>query len=334
MGKSSFRRAALALTGLCLVFAVADSCTFDYFEDETNFRLYVPQIERGEIKNFYVSFHEVGGGGHVYTRKVSAPFELITDGILKFHILPGYYNISTFADYDNDVITEGNHFSESYKGAKPFEGRENTYVPGNSQTRALFLRDITVYPIGHPDAPESVEADIDAEHRFKGSIICRFRDLPAGGITRIAATYKGPSTRFDFDGGFRRFDQPDIYRHEFLTAANSEDNDVVCASLIYPSTGEVHTDAGVTASSTGGEEIELQIDFYNGEAWAGGTTLTSADLAALDDEAKPVDADGNRVEDLVLRPRKTIAFLFKGFTLVGVGLEPWGPIEDGGFDIH
>ncbi len=195
------------------------------------------------------------------------------------------------------------------------------------------MNNITVYPMGHPDAPEAVEADIHEDYRFKGTISCRFVDLPTNNITHIAATYKGPSTRFDFDGGFRRFDHTDIYRHEFITAQNSEDGDVVCTSLVFPSTGETHTGPGVRAE-TGGEEIELRIDFYSGDVWSGGATFTAADLAALDEEGRPVDENGNRVEDLVLRPRQTIGFLFKGFTLVGIGLEPWGPIEDGPIVIH
>lgn len=321
------------LTALCFLFVVADSCTYDYFVDETNFRLHVPQIERGEISNIYVAFHDEEGN-HIFTRRVPAPFDMIEEGIMKFKIFPGNYSISVFADYDDEMMIENRHFSESYKSARLFDGFANTYSPSQSQPRALFMRDVTIYPMGHPESKTVVEADIDELHRFKGTIVCRFRDMPTGSITRIVTTYKGPSTRLDFDGAFRRFDPADVYRHEFPTAENSQQGEVVCTSTVYPSTGETYDDVLSLSPVSGGEEIEFKIDFYNGDTWAGGTTLTKDDLAALDDESKPVDGDGNRVEDLVLRPRKTIALLFKGFTLVGVGLEPWGPAEDGDFDIH
>jgi hypothetical protein len=342
MGKYSFRKWIPAFASLCLVFAVSDSCTYDYFVDETNFRLYVPQIESGEISSLYVSFHEVNGD-HAYTRRVYAPFDGITNGILKFHILSGQYTITTFADYNENGITDGAHISESYKGATSTEGLDGVYTPASTRAddadgnhpRALFLRDLTIYPLGHPDGQQAVTADIDEEHRFKGFINYRFVELPANVITRIVTTIKGPATRFGFDGAFERFAPTDIYRHEVNTAQTRQDNgDIVFTSHVYPSTGEVHHDATADAISRahGGEEIELQIEFYNGENLSGRITLTSADIAGLDADKKPVDADGNPVTDLVLRPRQTLSFLFRGFTLIGIKLEPWGPIKQGGFD--
>ncbi len=339
MGKNNIRRLASVLAAFGLLIAVANSCTYDYFVDETNFRLYVPQIERHEISHFYVSFHEVGGD-HVHTRRVSAPFtgnEFIEKGILKFKLPPGNYNITTFAEYDHDIITEGRSFAESHKWARTGAGGrsdENTFVPGVTEPRALLLNNILIYPMGHPSSEIPVEADIDEDHEFKSWLICRFKDLPTNNITRVVVTYKGPSTRFDFDGAFRRFGDTDVYRHEFITAENRINDEVVCRSHVYPSTGELHTRGGAIASPTTCEQVSLRVDFYNGDKWSGGTTFTAADLAALEDSAKPIDEDGNILSDLILHPQKTISFLFEGFTLVGIALDPWGPIENGPIDMH
>ena len=37
------------LLGLCLVIFAAVSCTYDYFEDENNFKIYIPQLQDGTI---------------------------------------------------------------------------------------------------------------------------------------------------------------------------------------------------------------------------------------------------------------------------------------------
>jgi hypothetical protein len=310
------------------------SCTYDYFEDETNFRLYVPQIERGEISRFYVSFHRMDGrdeGEHVLTREVSAPFdqnETLQQGILKFKLPPGQYEISTFADYDPDMISMGEHLSASRKIVASYGTDPDTYALNNTQPRALFLRGTTVYPINHPDGQIPVEADIDEECRFKGRILCRFLNLPSS-ITSAEVTYRGLATRYDFDGVFRRFTDGDALRdsHPITTSGNA-----TISNYIYPSTGVSHgADNGYIDN---GLPIELSIAFYGGSSRVGEASFTSADLATIDPANLPKRNGIPVTDELLLYPRDEVEFLFKDWVILGIDLHPWGEINSGGTTIH
>jgi hypothetical protein len=318
---------------------VAGSCTYDYFEDETNFRLYVPQIERDEISRFYVSFHRLDGrdaGEHVITREVSAPFddnESLRQGIMKFKLPPGRYEISTFADYDAGMISVGEHFDSSRKAVGVYDGGsrgDNVFTTNATQPRALFLRNTQVYPINHPDSERNVEADIDEDYLFKSHVLCRFIGLPRT-ITRAVVTYHGLATRYDFDGVFRLFSDGDQYfqQHDFV---NTTGEDVVVADLIYPSAGVGH-DAH-DGHIDDGREIELEIDFYAGDSWAGEASFSSADLAGLAPGNTPT-RNGEPVTDKrVLYPRDQVEFVFKDWLIFSIGLTPWGEIGGGGVIIH
>jgi hypothetical protein len=327
--------------GACLMLFVAGSCTYDYFEDETNFRLYVPQIERGEIGRFYVSFHRLDGrdaGAHVITREVSAPFdenESLRAGILKFKLPPGRYEISTFADYGDGLITVGEPFASSSKSVAIYDGGSrggNVYTVSDTQPRALFLRNTQVYPIGHPDSETQVEANIDETCRFKGRIFCRFIDLPET-ITGVEITYGGLATHYDFDGVFRRFSDEDVIFRNHPLANAWVDGDAVVSDRVYPSAGLDHSPQDVTRVGVG-EQVALQIAFYNGANRRGTAYFTSADLATITDPgALPTDENGDPVTELVLSPRGELYFTFKDFTVISISLEPWDDINTGGVTV-
>ncbi len=312
------------------------ACTYDYFEDETNFRLYVPQIENGEIETFYVSFHSLDDDGrHVITRKVSAPFddnELLKQGILKFKLPQGRYDITTFADHAEGSLTEGEHLSASHKGMSVLDADRHAYAASDTRPRALFLRGTQVFPIGHPSGKEPVEADVDEDCLIKGTIACKFIGLPES-VTDIEVTYKGLATRYGFDGYFSRFNDDDTHIHRHVATRTRAPGDVEISNHIFPSTGLHHDPLNPDPTATG-EPVELEIAFYNGSSWMGGAFFTAADFEALPPDERPVDGDENPLTELVLNPRQTITFTFKGFTVVGIELTDWGEIVQGGGTIH
>ena len=105
------------LLGLCLVIFAAVSCTYDYFEDENNFKIYIPQLQDGTIDNVLVSIHDASGT-HRYTRFIEGPFDPNTigrDGILRFK-LPwgGGYKVSAFANVDETYCDRGQPHQDSH----------------------------------------------------------------------------------------------------------------------------------------------------------------------------------------------------------------------------
>lgn len=76
--------------GILLLYSLA-SCTYDYFVDENNLWIYVPQVKEGTIRDFYIAFHDEAGS-HMRSSHIYAPFnknELTLDGTLRFKLKPG-----------------------------------------------------------------------------------------------------------------------------------------------------------------------------------------------------------------------------------------------------
>lgn len=329
--------------GLCLmIFAMTTitSCTYDYFEDERNFRLYVPQIERGEIDNFYVAIHDASGR-HIVSRELSAPFdkdEATKKGILIFK-LPygeGYY-VSCFANYEPNTTTPAQTYSSSSIQKSKGPGEPNVYTSLDTDTRA-YLSTAMVYPIGHPDAAVARVVNIDENQRIKGKVVINFHDLPAF-VSRIDTYYKGLGTKYTYGGLFDRFSEDDRILKSINVSDYRVGSIVSFASLYSTSAGlsfgvmaplepATRTSALLTPSP-----LELELHLYDAAGTRVGVIpFTDADfqyLKTTDPTKVPTDTNGNPVTSLVLQPQQTITFNFKGFTIISIDLMGWGDITGG-----
>lgn len=325
------------LLGLCLMIFMMTACTYDYFEDENNLRVYVPQIERGEIDLFYISFHNKAGK-HILTRQLVAPFtkdDLMKQGVLRFKLPYGEYNVSCFADYTPESIIEGNSFSDSYQKKDPVD-HPDVYLSRTTNPRS-FLTTATVYPIGHPESTVHRTINIDDNQRYKSKIVTKFEELPAA-ITRIDIYYKGLATKYLFNGIFDRFSLNDRILASFDVASNTVGNITECHDVINPSVGTVFgTMAPLNRAanhSISQEPLELDIRFFDiNNNLIGAIPFTTTDFEdfKINHPTKvPVDDAGNPIESLVLKPQNTILFTFKGFTVIGIQLYGWGDIIEGG----
>lgn len=320
------------LLGFCLIIFAVASCTKDYFLDETNFRLYVPQIKNNQITNFYVAFHDENGN-HAFTREVEAPFDkddMMKNGILRFKIAPGKYNISCFADYNAGSITKSspvyNESSISYNHYSQFVGQTDFYDSRTPDTRAFFGQ-VTALPIGHPGCKDSVEMDMNEEKRFMGNVGTKFIDLPDY-VTRIDILYSGLATKLNFGGFLTRFSRNDIIYTSFNTAGYKSGNTVDYRDRVYPSS---EITLGNVSPNRGGpddpKELSLEVRFYSGEQIVGLTTYPGPPGS---DDPIPTNNAGQPVRDLVLNPKDAINFTFKGFTVIDIRLVSWGEITEGG----
>ena len=335
-------RCLIGALGLCLMISAMTSCAYDYFEDENNFRLYVPQIKKGEIENLYIAIHDASGR-HIMTRELNAPFDkddLMKQGILRFKLPYGRdYTISCIADYASDATNPGKDFVDSYLKETLINGA-NVYASSTTNPRS-FLSSATVYPIGHPESGIARIVNIDEKQKYKGKVKINFKDLPAI-VSRIDVYYKGLATKYYFDGTFTQFSPNDLILASFNVADHTSGNTVSLTNILNPSAGappfgimaplQPVTTRALPAPQ--GAPLELEIRLFNSSGVGVGvisfTTNDFSKLKTTDPSKVPTAEDGSELSHLVLESQKTIIFNFKGFTIVSIELIGWGDLISGG----
>lgn len=331
------------ILGLCLLFFAVTSCTYDYFEDENNFRLYIPQVERGEIDNLYIAIYDASGN-HLLSRALVAPFDkddFMKQGILRFKLPYGRnYQIASFANYDENELRQGDSYTNSYFQKLPLEGTTNLYSSQGIDTRA-YISSSVVYPIGHPESKIPRVVNLNEKQSVKGKIVIIIEDLPAD-VEQIDTYYRGLATRYNFNGTFssvtaddRIFSSIDAVSHTTTTPTRVATYEVLYSSSSGVAFGQMPALEPLksTRATPEGAPVELDIHlFAAGGRLVGNFSFTDADFQQLKAEGRevPKDASGNPVKHLVLEPQQTITFRFRGFTIIGIGLVNWGDIIDGG----
>ena len=234
--KQFYKNTTGRLLGLCLVILAVVSCTYDYFEDENNFKIYIPQIPEGSVDNVLVAIHDASGN-HTVTRFIRGPFDPNTigkDGILRFKLPGGRgYRVSAFANVGEGSFDVGHAHQDSYI-AEPLPGNSGkTHTPG-SDFRVVLQDDITSYPLGHPLAGIPDTVNLAKDSVYKASVLCDFHGLPAA-VARIDITYKGVGTHMRYDGTYARPTDGHVRSSHAVNAAGS----VISTGpdYIFPSTG-------------------------------------------------------------------------------------------------
>lgn len=341
----------IRLLVLSLLAAGAYSCTYDYFEDENNFRVYVPQIADRSIGSFFVAVHDMKGK-HIVTKHVKAPFdgdELLSQGILRFKLIGGEtYHFTCFTDYTPESITEGKIFSESYKGKTRYL-TDDTYLEENygyvlfssrHNNPCMLRTEVTAPLLGHPDAKEPVTIDMGGDQCFKGKVDIKFIDLPAA-VSRIDVVYKGLATKVMFDGNFERHGSSDCIIESYKDVSMYRDGNTITlptdmlnasANLCFDQTECGRPELTEKSATREGSPVplELEVLFYDASgSGVGKATFTDEYFQSMDDAKKPTDGNGNKVESLVLKPRETIKFTFKDFLVINIDLVGWKDTDHG-----
>lgn len=333
------------IIGVGLLSFTLFSCTYDYFEDENNFLVYVPQIKEGTISNYYISFHDEAGN-HVVTRTISLPIDFsnikntsLQEGILKFKIKPGNYTITSFADCTLDKIVQGESFDNSCKeesvcDPSQFGANNNIcaddYIICETNPRFLLTKGVTVYPIGHEQSNMPVEIDMNEKTRYKGRVDIDFVGLGSQ-VARIDIAYKGVGSMLHFNGYVGIHNDNDRVYASYKTAEFMSGNTIsLNNNLLYPSAG---CETNIVTRSVPSTQLplELAVTLYDSSnAIIGEFEFTNADFMALSADKKPKDENGNPLTSLILEPRKTIKFTFKEFIVVSIELTGWGDTINGG----
>ena len=309
------------LLGLCLVILAVVSCTYDYFEDENNFKIYIPQLKDGSVENVLVAIHDAGGN-HCYTRFIEGPFDPNTigrDEILRFKLPWGRgYKVSAFANVDKTCFDSGRSHQDSHVSEPLLGNAGQVYAPGPN-FRVVLQDDITSYPLDHPLAgiPDTVNLATDSV--YKASVLCEFHKLPAA-VARIDIQYKGIGTHMCYDGSYRRPTDGYVLSSYDVSAPGSVFT--TGPDYIFPSTGTHYTDPDRYTR----EPMDLIVRFYGSDGSIMG------EFSGFDTANPPTvtDSDGNIVPwDFYLDPRHQVKFVFKGFFVFKVELTEWGDIKQG-----
>lgn len=324
-----YRKKAGRLVALCAAALAAASCTHDYLVDETNLRLYIPQIKDKSVDNVLVSIHDENGNHHV-TRYVATPFYAYGDGILRFklpvtnpNVGGPKYTVTCFANVHGKNYDEGKALTESFIYEPMLEGVANMFTPGpnvrifkhhNVMTSLQFkLLDTNL-------APDSV---------YKAKVQCEFTGLPDI-VKRIDITYGNVGTHLCYDGNFAAPGSGEV-RSSFAVPASGVGNGVTYThtDLIYPTPG-VHYMSRLNDEDNTWPKFTMKADFY------GENGILLAHFSGLDggegeQHLQPTGPDGQPITNWSrhIHPRESLKIKFNGFVVAGIVLEGWGDITGG-----
>ena len=315
-----------SLLAACALTAFVSSCTYDYFVDENNFYLYVPQIEERTIENFYVAFHDASSGAHVRTRFVErsqfGADTLLSRGLLRFKLPAGArLTMTCFADIPaGETVTTAESYANSCVSLPAHEQYGSVFTP-TEDFRALSDR-VDILPIGHPESQTPHTADMHEGLVHKACINVHFKNLPAQ-VATVAVSYTGLGHCLHFDGHVAQdIDACHIAASYPLAEAEREGDLVKFHDMHYASTGSEIFTADAASRAGAADDIPLlgaTLHFRDASgADMGSTIVTQEDFTRLNP-----DFDGR------LDPRESITLLFDQFVLVGLELTPWGDSTPG-----
>ncbi len=291
---------------IVILIAFLIACTDDYFQDETNLRVYIPEIESKSIEDLHLFLYD-SQGKLVKRRVCTYPFEeekFIRQGIIRFNVPPGDYNLTCFANTKNDstsldIVVEDEQDKSFISLEKIQDNKHKTAPP----LRKILRKQTKVVPIGVSTDLDTVNISEDQVH--VGTLRYIFKGLPSK-VQNIEVHVQGLSSRLYFDGRESR---------------NDTDNCIVCMSATrvdkkLPYSFEDFYFPSITNSN---DKIALVVNFTDNKGII---------IGSYSGELNVVDLDGNPVE-AILKSGQTLNILFDGFILSSVSLGDWGDIDTG-----
>jgi hypothetical protein len=203
---------AVALWGALLA-GLHASCTYDYFVDETNYRVYVPEVANGQVSDCYVAVYDEGGQ-LVRVRRTGWPGDSdprAALGIFSFHLPPGKYTTYCYANVGDMQLAGSQLASESFFAMKKLDpAGEHAYA----QPADMTFQKLT------PEIGKTLDVKVDtaALEKYVGRITVKFKNMPVSlsGVERVRLEATGVGTRqyFHMDTLTSRFTRDDYLLDE------------------------------------------------------------------------------------------------------------------------
>lgn len=165
------------LTSVTVILSFA-SCTYDYFVDETNYLVFVPEVLDKTVSDCRVMVYD-DAGTLVGSRYASSPWDKdprMAIGEFCFRLPPGEYKVYCYTNTDSLSFVDLQSLENSAFRLKESAWKEGGYA----QPSDIFYQKLTP-AIEHPAL---LYTDTVRTQRYAGRITVRFKDFP-GDVSRI-----------------------------------------------------------------------------------------------------------------------------------------------------
>ncbi len=156
------------------------SCTFDYFEDETTYQVFVPEVLDNAVSDCRVLVYDKAGT-LVDTRHGIGPHwggdPRMAAGLFTFQLVPGEYDVYCYTNTDSLSFVDNRRMETSAFVLNNHPAEDGFYV---HPSELMFQKRSPVLP--HPGILLTDTARL--EH-YTGRVTVRFKNLPAD-VRRIA----------------------------------------------------------------------------------------------------------------------------------------------------
>jgi hypothetical protein len=206
------------------------ACTYDYFEDETNYIVYVPEVRNKTVDGCRVMIYDKSGllvGDKATT--VSTSDRKLDQGVFAFRLPVGDYKVYCYANTDG-ISFSGESALETSAFSLLGNGTAGTYL----QPSDVFY-DKSEHAVQHPGI---LCSDTVAIERYVGRITVRFKNFPfdLADLSKIDLVAEGIASR-------------QYLKHDTLTSRIA-DGDIM-----------IHTD-GIGATSLSGGVLEVDHRYF------------------------------------------------------------------------
>lgn len=172
------KRLLIVLCTYAAVFLSFAACTYDYFEDETNYLVFVPEVLERTVSDCRIMVYDEAGA-LVGARYAASPWDKdarMNIGQFCFRLPPGAYKVYCYTNTDSLMFVEPESLETS-----AFKLKESAFgVAGYAQPSEVFFQTLT------PKIAQDGYLHTDTLHaeRYTGRITVRFKDFP-GDVSRI-----------------------------------------------------------------------------------------------------------------------------------------------------
>ena len=173
------KRLLIVLCTYVAVFLSFTACTYDYFEDETNYLVFVPEVLDRTVSDCRIMVYDQAGT-LVGTRYGASPWDQdarMRIGQFCFRLPPGDYRVYCYTNTDSLSFVEPESLETS-----AFKLKENAFgVAGYAQPSEMFFQKLTpsIANAGY------LYTDTLRAERYTGRITVRFKDFP-GDVSKIS----------------------------------------------------------------------------------------------------------------------------------------------------
>jgi hypothetical protein len=209
------------------------SCTYDYFVDETNYRVYVPEVANGTVSDCFVAVYDDKGQLMRSRRTGHADRDpRVAMGIFNFRLPPGKYTTYCYADLGDMPIEE-----EHSEALAFFATRRLPAPPEHAHAEPAEVKYQILEPEIKPDY--KLKTDTTAIARYVGRITVHFKNIPVPvrqvARVRMEATGVGTRQLFRQDSVSTRFTAGDCMYDDFEFVPLSSPNEWAVSRRYFPS---------------------------------------------------------------------------------------------------